>query len=172
MVCNAWSRRSHSIGRTPRGVLCPQLDPHVILAYLCRDEDNLEKNEKIKAELNPRKIDEPKTPYLSPLETSDEDHDMLDGGDAGGLSPLSLDDDGQPRVRSRPLRNSAWSDSDQASPSPHTNNTHVSHSPRFSEEYYRNGSDDENSDDPEVIEKRRKFKEARNAHYKMEFMPM
>jgi hypothetical protein len=40
---------------------------------LCRDEDNLEENERIKKELNPRKIDEPKTPYLSPQATEDED---------------------------------------------------------------------------------------------------
>lgn len=38
-----------------------------------RDEDNLEENERIKKELNPRKIDEPKTPYLSPQATEDEE---------------------------------------------------------------------------------------------------
>lgn len=32
------------------------------------DEANLETNEKIKAELNPTKIDEPKTPYHAPQE--------------------------------------------------------------------------------------------------------
>jgi Protein phosphatase inhibitor 2 (IPP-2) len=40
--------------------------------HQCRDEDNLEENERIKKELNPRKIDEPKTPYLSPQATEDE----------------------------------------------------------------------------------------------------
>lgn len=42
-----------------------------------RDEDNLEENERIKQELNPRKIDEPKTPYLSPLQTEDEQEETL-----------------------------------------------------------------------------------------------
>ena len=32
------------------------------------DEANLAENERIKAELNPTKIDEPKTPYHPPLE--------------------------------------------------------------------------------------------------------
>ena len=41
-------------------------------ALRCRDEQNLEENEKIKAELAPTKINEPKTPYLSPMETEDE----------------------------------------------------------------------------------------------------
>ena len=36
----------------------------------------MEENEKIKLELNPRRIDEPKTPYLSPMET-DEENDAL-----------------------------------------------------------------------------------------------
>ncbi|EFN54038.1 hypothetical protein CHLNCDRAFT_136100 [Chlorella variabilis] len=50
------------------------------------DEENLEENERIKKELNPRKIDEPKTPYLSPMDTDEE-------GDLGTrLRPLSLDD--------------------------------------------------------------------------------
>ena len=35
------------------------------------DEGNLEANEQIKAELKPRKIEEPKTPYLGPM-SSDE----------------------------------------------------------------------------------------------------
>ena len=38
------------------------------------DETNLAENERIKAELNPTKINEPKTPYHSPLDT-DDDHD-------------------------------------------------------------------------------------------------
>ena len=37
------------------------------------DEANLEENEAIKAEINPTKIDEPKTPYHRPL--SDEGDD-------------------------------------------------------------------------------------------------
>jgi hypothetical protein len=40
----------------------------------------LEENERIKKELNPCKIDEPKTPYLSPHATEDEE-EML--GKAG-----------------------------------------------------------------------------------------
>jgi hypothetical protein len=39
----------------------------------CRDEDNLEENERIKKELNPMKIDEPNTPFhLSPMQTDDD----------------------------------------------------------------------------------------------------
>ena len=38
----------------------------------------MEENEKIKKELNPKKIDEPKTPYLSPQGTEDELEDELD----------------------------------------------------------------------------------------------
>ena len=41
-----------------------------------RDEANLSENEKIKKELNPTKISEPKTPYLSPMET-DEELDLM-----------------------------------------------------------------------------------------------
>ncbi len=41
------------------------------------DEANLEENEAIKAEINPTKIDEPKTPYHRPL--SDDGDDLLDG---------------------------------------------------------------------------------------------
>mmetsp|Transcript_4018 Transcript_4018/g.9997 ORF Transcript_4018/g.9997 Transcript_4018/m.9997 type:complete len:122 (-) Transcript_4018:341-706(-) len=44
------------------------------------DEDNLQVNEAIKAELPPVKITEPKTPYHAPLQGDDE-----------GMEPLSLD---------------------------------------------------------------------------------
>jgi len=54
----------------------------------CRDEENLEENEKIKQELNPRKIDEPKTPYLSPLDTDDEAEMEL--GERPRSSPTSF----------------------------------------------------------------------------------
>lgn len=53
--------------------------PHV--GGLKWDETNLEQNERIKAELPPVKITEPKTPYHAPLE-----------GDASGLDPLALDE--------------------------------------------------------------------------------
>ncbi|KAH7624773.1 hypothetical protein Ndes2526B_g00142 [Nannochloris sp. 'desiccata'] len=126
------------------------------------DEDNLEENERIKKELNPRKIDEPKTPYLSPQATEDEEEMLGDG-----LSPLSLDDKAAAMhhavhaVHAVRTHKSPWSDSsDQngGSPSPRapngnstgnsTGSPSCSRSPRFSEEYYRdNSSSDEDTDD-------------------------
>ncbi|BDA44181.1 hypothetical protein COCOBI_05-3650 [Coccomyxa sp. Obi] len=53
------------------------------------DEANLEENEKIKAELMPTKINEPKTPYHAPLGEEDE----LDEG-AADMAPLTLEDEG------------------------------------------------------------------------------
>lgn len=137
------------------------------------DEENLELNEKIKQELNPRKIDEPPTPYLSPQGTEDE-AEMLEGT---GMSPLSLDDRPGP-VRVSRQHASPWSDSsDQnGSPSPQypsSNGRSSSRSPRFSGDYYVDGSDEEETEgngvcDGEVqVEKRRKFREARKAHYEM-----
>ena len=55
------------LARHPRIIVTKML-----LVVSRRDEDNLEENERIKKELNPRKIDEPKTPYLSPQGTEDE----------------------------------------------------------------------------------------------------
>ncbi|EIE25937.1 hypothetical protein COCSUDRAFT_64907 [Coccomyxa subellipsoidea C-169] len=52
------------------------------------DEANLEENEKIKAELMPTKINEPKTPYHAPLGESDDP----DEG-AADMAPLTLEDD-------------------------------------------------------------------------------
>ena len=37
------------------------------------DEGNLEANEQIKAELKPRKIEEPKTPFLGPMSSDEMD---------------------------------------------------------------------------------------------------
>lgn len=53
---------------------------------LHRDERNLEVNEMIKKELNPQKINEPKTPYLSPIETDDEFDVGELVGQRGGLA--------------------------------------------------------------------------------------
>jgi hypothetical protein len=57
-------------------------DARVILLAIrvrdpCRDEENLELNEKIKQELNPRKIDEPKTPYHASPRGTDDEADLL-----------------------------------------------------------------------------------------------
>ncbi len=52
------------------------------------DEANLEENEAIKAEINPTKIDEPKTPYHRPL--SDDGDDLLDGTPAPHACPPPL----------------------------------------------------------------------------------
>jgi hypothetical protein len=64
----------------PQRACSPQSPPtdsqhltRFLTAVTTRDEENLEENERLKQELNPRKIDEPKTPYLSPLETTTDD---------------------------------------------------------------------------------------------------
>ncbi|KAL6778876.1 hypothetical protein ACKKBF_B04245 [Auxenochlorella protothecoides x Auxenochlorella symbiontica] len=145
------------------------------------DEANLEANEGIKRDLNPQKILEPKTPYLSPMETDDE-LDM----DGAGMSPLKLDDEGpsangstagghgwEDGVRRLPAGlgpapscSSNWSDSDRSvGRSPRV----AGRSPRFSVDdpwdVARDG--DVESADPERQEKRRRFREARRQHYKM-----
>lgn len=43
------------------------------------DENNLTENERIKAELNPAPIDEPKTPYHAPLTEEPDDEDTSGG---------------------------------------------------------------------------------------------
>jgi hypothetical protein len=56
-----------------------------------RDEDNLEENERIKKELNPTKINEPKTPFhLSPMNTDDEFDQAMEVEQ--GAMMLSLED--------------------------------------------------------------------------------
>lgn len=50
------------------------------------DEANLEENVKIKAEINPRKINEPKTPYHGPMEEEP-------GCGEPGMSPLRLEEE-------------------------------------------------------------------------------
>jgi hypothetical protein len=51
------------------------------------DEQNLEENERIKLELDPTKIDEPKTPYHPSKDENLSDDESLE------MSPLSLSDD-------------------------------------------------------------------------------
>lgn len=50
------------------------------------DEANLEENDKIKSEINPRKINEPKTPYHGPVEEEP-------GCGEPGMSPLRLEEE-------------------------------------------------------------------------------
>jgi len=50
------------------------------------DEANLEENDKIKQEINPRKINEPKTPYHGPMEEEP-------GCGEPGMSPLRLEEE-------------------------------------------------------------------------------
>ena len=64
-----------SAGAGPRRVLTARRRRRLSLSLSTlsrRDEGNLEENERIKAALNPRKIDEPNTPYLSPMDTDEE----------------------------------------------------------------------------------------------------
>lgn len=182
--------------------------------FYCRDEKNLEENERIKKELNPRKIEEPKTPYhRSPWGTDDEAevlgertadfliilqnlrhfttfttiwlelnrelnrHPGLDPNtERSGIEPLTLNEADFSQARLTRIQttshNSPWSDnSTGTSPSPHGNSSargSTGRSPRFSEEYYREDSDDEDgNDDESTLEKRKKFKEARKSHYQM-----
>jgi len=92
-----------------------------------------------------------------------------------GIEPLTLNEADFSQARLTRIQttshNSPWSDnSTGTSPSPHGNNSArgTSRSPRFSEEYYREDSDDEDgNDDESTLEKRKKFKEARKSHYQM-----
>lgn len=88
------------------------------------------------------------------------------------MGPLSLEDGAsgpsRPAVRTH---RSPWSDSEGTSngtsPSAKRDRS-LSRSPRFSEEYYRGATDDEEDiADPEAREKRRRFLEARKRHYRM-----
>ncbi|KAI8112179.1 hypothetical protein M9434_003503 [Picochlorum sp. BPE23] len=103
------------------------------------DESNLEENERIKRELNPTKIDEPKTPYYqSACEEETDDGDSLE------MSPLSLSDD--------------------AGTSDHGRRTM---GVRIFDEHLGGGDDEEMEDGEEDAEKKKKFMEARRMHYKI-----
>lgn len=72
------------LGSLPVPLLPPSLSHTAhITHHPPQDEINLEENERIKAELNPVKISEPKTPYLSPLD-SDDELDLGEGQGKGG----------------------------------------------------------------------------------------
>lgn len=91
-----------------------------------------------------------------------------------GIEPLTLNEADFSEARLTRIQttrhNSPWSDnSTGTSPSPHGSNSARSagRSPRFSVEYYREGSDEDGNDDDSTLEKRRKFKEMRKSHYQM-----
>mmetsp|Transcript_7247 Transcript_7247/g.14511 ORF Transcript_7247/g.14511 Transcript_7247/m.14511 type:complete len:152 (+) Transcript_7247:60-515(+) len=103
------------------------------------DESNLEENERIKRELNPTKIDEPKTPYYQSA-----CEDETDEGASLEMSPLSLSDD--------------------AGTSDHGRRTM---GVRIFDEHLGGGDDEEMEDDEEEdAERKKKFVEARRMHYK------
>ena len=129
--------------------------PHVneCVYVCCRDEHNLEENERIKRELNPTKIDEPKTPYHRGVSEDEEEE-----GDEHSLemSPLSLSDEVQKTVKKlsafeKCLESHAGTrvmigDGDPSSSA---------------------AMEEDSLDDASKEEKRKKFLEARKQHYKV-----
>ena len=115
---------------TTRSHSTPQITPSPFPSHPLRDEDNLEENERIKQELNPRKIDEPKTPFWSPQNTEDEADPSSSSGGGVGASALNANiiveptmQLGQPALFARTHR-SPWSDSSNGgSPSPRHHHT-------------------------------------------------
>lgn len=99
----------------------------------------MEENERIKRELNPTKIDEPKTPYYqSAFE------DETDEGDSLEMSPLSLSDDAGTSSQERRTVGV-----------------------RIFEEHLAAADDEEMDDEEEEdAEKKKQFMEARRMHYR------
>jgi len=121
----------------------------------CRDEVNLIENEKIKKELNPMKIDEPNTPYLSPLDTDDE----LD------VSPLSLSD-GAKKIQvgfSGELERGICGDECEKEGLTYGRR-------RSMDEYYGQGisEDEEGGQEKTPAERKSDFVVARKSHYKID----
>lgn len=118
----------------------------------------MSENEKIKKELNPTKIDEPKTPYWSPLETTDEDLEL-------GVSPLSLSES----YMQDQVMKSMWEHGNGSPPPSIRENgqgTSSSCGSRKSlDRYYGDGVPEDDNED--TVQKRQRFLEARKMHYKI-----
>lgn len=86
-----------------------------------------------------------------------------------GVSPNTLNESlttaGPPPLRV--FRHSMSDSSGNSSPASHRNGKIEGRSPRFSEEYYKDASDEEEMNNPEKKEKKRKFLEMRKKHYQM-----
>lgn len=127
---------------------------------------NLEENERIKAELNPAPIDEPKTPYHAPLP---DDGDASGDEAARGVSPLEAGSEGARRfeeaLAEREAEDAARGSSVSAGGGGRSSAT------RSSDEWGGGGSNPPSLPgsygDEAAESKRRRFQERRKAHYNM-----
>eukprot|EP00884_Botryococcus_braunii_P005904 jgi/Botrbrau1/15314/Bobra.0319s0004.1 len=121
------------------------------------DEANLEVNEKIKSDLNPVRINEPKTPYRGPMD-ADEEEEL----DDASMSPLILDVEAEltPFHSSRPTESgSRHSEGEMVSGNEDSHEWDGISSGRAS-------SEGEGSVESRA-EKRRRFEQHRKQHYNM-----
>ena len=122
---------------------------------------NLEENERIKAELNPAPIDEPKTPYHAPLP---DDGDASGDEAARGVSPLEAGSEGARRfeeaLAEREAEDAARGSSVSAGGGARSSAT------RSSDEWGA-GSLPGSLGDEAAESKRRRFEARRRAHYNM-----
>ena len=151
-------------GRAP---LCPRIQPS--LSHQTRPPlhpANLEENERIKAELAPAPIDEPKTPYHPPLGDDDVDADDDRGsGDeaARGISPLEAGSEGARRFEEALAEREAEDAARGGSRSSGGRSATRSSDEWGGGDGWSGGS----YGDEDAESKRRRFEERRKKHYQM-----
>lgn len=124
--------------------------------------ENLEENERIKADLNPTPIDEPKTPYHAPVPADDE---VGSGDEAGrGVSPLEAGSEGA-RVFEVALAAERSRGRTASSASGRSTSNGTRASTRSDDD--GGGSAGGSLGDEAAESKRRRFEARRRAHYNM-----